>query len=165
MLHLGYRRGINQMATAKTSKYLLVALASVALLAIALSGLSIAAITVNQKIPSSGTITAGPNVGIYANSACTTAVSSITWGALEAGGSTSQTIYVKNTGGAAMTLSLAVGSWSPTTASNYISITCTEQGVQIAAGQSVEVTLTLTVSSAVTGITTFSNSITITGTG
>ena len=150
------------MAIAKTSKYLVVVLA---LAIMALSGLSIAAITVNQNISSSGTITASPNVSVYSDSACTNAISTINWGSIEAGGSASQTIYVKNTGGALMTLSLAVSGWSPTSASSYVTVTWTEQGVQIAAGQSVAVTLTLTVSSSETGITTFSNTIVISGTG
>lgn len=88
-------------------------------------------------------------------------------GSVEAGGSTSQTIYVEDTGGAAMTLSITVSGWAPSTASTYITLTWNGQGTQIQPGVSgaLPVTLTLTVSSSITGISTFSNSITISGTG
>jgi hypothetical protein len=103
---------------------------------------------------------------VYSNSGCTTAITSISWGSIEAGNSASQTIYVKDTGGVAMTLSLAVSNWSPSTASTYINLTWTGQGQQISAGGSLAVTLTLTVSSSTpTSITSFSNAITISGTG
>ncbi len=108
---------------------------------------------------------AGPNVGVYSNSACTTDKTSITWGSITAGGTTSQTVYVKNTGTATMTLSLAVTNWTPTTAANYITITWNRQGTQLAAGQSISATLTITVSASITGITDYSNTITISGTG
>ena len=152
------------MAIAKTSKALVIILTAAAM---AVAGVTFAAITANQNVSSSGTVTAGPNVGIYSNSACTVPVTTISWGSIEAGGSTSQTIYVEDTGGAAMTLSISVGSWSPASASNYITITWNGQGTQIQPGVSgaLAVTLTLTVSSSITGISTFSNTITISGTG
>jgi hypothetical protein len=107
-------------------------------------------------------------VGVFSNSACTSAVTSISWGSIEVGGSTSQTIYIEDTGGAAMTVSISVGSWSPSTASTYLTLTWTGQGSKISPGVNgaLAVTLTLTVSSSTpTSITTFSNTITISGTG
>ena len=152
------------MALAKTSK-LAVILMTVA--AIAVAGITFAALTANQNVPSSGTITSGPNVSVYSNSACNNPVTSINWGSIEAGGSASQTIYIEDTGGAAMTLSISVSSWSPSTASTYITVSWTGQGSQISPGVSgaLPVTLTLNVLPSITGITTFSNSITISGTG
>jgi len=153
------------MALAKKSK-ILVILLTVA--AIALAGVTFAAITSNLSVSSSGTVTAGPNVGVYSNSACTTAVTSISWGSIEAGGSTSQTIYVEDTGGTAMTLSISVANWSPSAANSYITLAWTGQGSQIQPGISgvLAVTITLSVSSSTpTSITSFSNSITISGTG
>ena len=151
------------MAIAKASK-LTVILLTVAALAVALT--TIAAITINQSVSSSGAIITEPNVGVYSNIVSTTKISSINWGSVEAGGSASQTIYVKNTGGTAMMLSLVISNWSPSTASTYINLTWTGQGSRIAAGGSLPVTLTLTVSSSTpNSITSFSNSITISGTG
>ena len=151
------------MAITKASKLTVIFL-TIAALALALT--TIAAITINPRLSSSGAIIAEPNVGVYSNSACTAGISSINWGSVEAGGSASQTIYVKDTGGTAVTLSLAVSNWSPSTASTYINLTWTGQGSRIAVGGSLAVTLTLTVpSSTPTSITSFSNSITISGTG
>ena len=150
------------MAIAKVSKYLAV-IFTVA--AIALAGLSIAAVTVNKSVSSSGTITTGPNVAVYSDSACTDSVASINWGSINVGGSASQTVYVADKSNVAMTLSLSVTNWSPSTACNYMNLTWTGQGAQIPAGASLAVTLTLTVSSNITGITSFSNSIMISGTG
>jgi len=144
------------------AKYIVVILTIVAC---ALVATTFAAITINQNLASSGTIAAGPNVAVFSNSGCTTALTSISWGSIEAGGSATQTIYVENTGGSSMTLSISVGSWSPSTAGTYITISWTNQGAIVAAGTSVPVVLTLTVSSSVTGITSFSNTITVSGSG
>jgi hypothetical protein len=152
------------LAFAKASKLTVILLTVTAMI---VAGVTYAAITVNQNVNSNGTITTGPNVGVYSNSQCTNSISSLNWGSIETGGSTSQTIYVEDTGGTAMTLSIAVSNWSPSTASNYITITWNGQGSQIQPGVSgaLAVTLTLTVSPSITGVTSFSNSITISGTG
>ncbi len=151
------------MAIFKNSKYLIIALT---VAAIALTGLTMAAVTINQNVASSGTITTGPNVGVFSNSACTTALTSINWGNTEVGGTASQTVYVEDTGGTAMTLSISVGSWSPITASAYITVTWTGQGTLIQSNGVLAVTLTLTVASNTPGsITSFSNTVTISGTG
>jgi hypothetical protein len=105
---------------------------------------------------------------VYSNSACTNAITAISWGSIEAGGSASQTIYVEDTGGSAMTPSISVSNWNPSTASTYITLTWSTLPSSISPGVSnaVAVTLTLTVSSSIpTSITSFSNSITISGTG
>ena len=150
------------MAMAKASKLLVVVLT---VAAFALATLTLAAINVSQNVSSSGTITTSPNIGVYSDSACTTNMTSINWGSAAAGGTATQTVYVKNTGTGSMTLSLAVSNWSPSGASTYITISWNQQGTQLSAGGSVAATLTLTVSSSITGITSFSNTIAISGTG
>jgi hypothetical protein len=158
------------MAITKSSKAFAIILTITAL---ALATSTLGAIVVTQNIPSTGSITivggggggGSPNIGIYSDSACTINMTSLTWGSVAAGGSTTQTAYVKNTGTATMTLSLNVTSWSPAGASNYITISWNQQGTQLAAGQSATAILTLTVSGSITGISTFSNTITISGTG
>jgi hypothetical protein len=114
---------------------------------------------------SSGTIIASSSIGVYSDSGCTIKMSSINWGFAAAGGSVNQIVYVKNTGTGTMTLSLAVSNWSPSTAGIYITIGWNQQGTQLSAGQSVPAMITLTVSSRITGVTTFSNTIAISGTG
>jgi uncharacterized repeat protein (TIGR01451 family) len=150
------------MAITKASKYLVIVLT---LAAFALATLTLAAINVSQNVSSSGTITTSPNIGVYSDSACTTNMTSINWGSVAAGGTATQTVYVKNTGTVSMTLSLAVSNWIPSGASTYITISWNQQGTQLSAGQSVAATITLTVSSSITGITSFSNTIAISGTG
>ena len=124
-----------------------------------------ATVTVNQSIYSSGVISTSPGVGVFADADCTTSLASVNWGSIAAGTSATQTFYVKNTGTGSISLSLAAGSWSPTFASTYITVSWNQQGTNLTAGQSVAATVTLTVSSSITGVTNFSNTLTISGTG
>jgi len=64
-----------------------------------------------------------------------------------------------------MTLSLSSNNWTPTNANTYITVSWDKQGSVLAAGQTTPAVITLTVSPATTGITTFSNTITLSGTG
>jgi len=152
------------MALAKAPKLTIIILT---IAAIAVAGLTIGAVTINQNVPSSGTVTAGPNVGVYSNSGCTTLVTSLNWGSVEIGGNATQTIYIENTGGKQMTPDITVSNWTPSNAGTYITMTWTTLPAEIQPGTAcaVAVTLTLTVSPGITGISSFTNSITITGTG
>jgi archaellum component FlaG (FlaF/FlaG flagellin family) len=133
--------------------------------AVATTTLTYAAITVTQDVNSSGTITTSPNIGVYSDSACHNNLTSIDWGSVAAGENVSQTIYVKNTGTGIMTLSLTVSGWTPSGADTYLTISWDQQGTQLSAGQSVAATITLSASASTVGITSFGNSIAITGTG
>ena len=125
-----------------------------------------AELTISQTVPSSGAITAGPDVGVYTTSQCTTAVTSISWGSIEAGGSTSQTVYVEDTGGAQMAPSISVGSWSPSGASSYVTITWSTLPAEIQPGVSGAIAVTFTCSvTAGAAAGSFSCTITISGTG
>ena len=140
------------------------------LAALTLTLTTLAAITVTKDVSSSGTITTvtittSPNIGVYSDSACTTSLSSINWGSLTAGASTARTVYVKNTGTAAMTLNLGTSNWTPGGANSYITISWNRQGLNLNPGQSTPATLTISVSPSITGITTYSNTITFSGTG
>lgn len=115
--------------------------------------------------PSASPTTApSPNLDIYVDSACTISLSTINWGLVPAGSNSTFIAYIKNTGTIPTTLSLATSAWSPTNATNYIAISWDKQGAVLNTGQSMAATITLTVSPLITGITTFSNTITITGT-
>jgi hypothetical protein len=119
------------MAAIKTSKWIIVVLT---VAAFSLVASTLAAITVNQDLTSSGTIATTPNIGVYSDAGCTSAITTITWGSIAAGAS-------------------------------YITLTWNRQGSALTSGQSVAATLTLAVSASITGISTFSNTITISGTG
>jgi hypothetical protein len=150
------------MATLKTSKIFIIALTIAAL---ALVGSTLAAITVSQNLTSTGTITTSPNLTVYSDSACTNTITSINWGSVAAGASPTQTVYLKNTGTGTMTLNMTTSSWSPSGANNHITVTWNKEGNNLSAGQSTTAILTLTVSSSITGISSFSNTITLSGTG
>jgi hypothetical protein len=84
---------------------------------------------------------------------------------LNPGSTATYTIYVKNTGNTAVTLSIATSGWSPSNASNYITLTWNQTGKTLQESQSVAALLTLSVSSTISSsITNFSFNITITGT-
>jgi hypothetical protein len=150
------------MDHAKALKPMIIILTVVAFSLIAST---LAVITVNQSVTSSGTITTSPNIGVYSDSGCTNNMTAVNWGTIAAGGTATQTVYVKNTGTGTISLNLATSNWSPAGANTYITITWNQQGTQLSAGQSTSATVTLSVSSSITGITNFSNTITISGTG
>lgn len=150
------------MAIKKASKTIVILLTVAAL---ALTASTYAAITVNQSVNSIGTITTSPNLGVYSDSACTNAITSLNWGSIAAGGTSTQTVYLKNTGTGSMTIGMTATGWSPSAASTYLAITWNKEGIVLSPGQSTAATLTLTVSSNTTGITSFSNTITFSGTG
>jgi hypothetical protein len=149
------------MASHKAQKILTIVLT---VFAFSLAASTLAVITVNQNLDSSGTITTSPNIAIYTNSACTNKLTSISWGSITAGGSTTQTIYVKNTGTGTLTLGLSSTNWSSAQASTYITVSWDKQGTQLSAGQSIQAIVTTTISPSITGITSFSNTISISGT-
>ena len=121
-------------------------------------------ISSSKTVVTSGKITT-VNVGVYKDSACTQAATSIDWGNLTAGTSANYTLYVKNIGNAKETLSMTTNGWSPSAASQYITVTWNLNGVAVNANQVSKATLTLTVSPDTAGsITTFSNNIVVTGT-
>ncbi|MGD6850536.1 MAG: hypothetical protein ACQCN6_00575 [Candidatus Bathyarchaeia archaeon] len=146
----------------KASKLVVIALT---ITAIVLTSTTVAVLTVNQNVSSSGTVSTSPNIGVYSDSGCTQSLTTINWGTVDPGASETQTIYVKNTGTASMTLAMSVTNWNPAGASTYMALTWNRQDTELSPGQSTAATLTLTVNSGITGITNFSNSITISGTG
>jgi hypothetical protein len=74
-------------------------------------------------------------------------------------------MYIKNTGDAQLTLSMTTNGWSPTGADSSMSVSWNREITVLSAGQSTDATLTLTVSSSISGIATFSVNIVITGSG
>src|SRR3989337_2692051 len=119
-------------------------------------------ISVNQTVPSSGTLST-VDVGVYSDSACTQTLTSIDWGTISPGNTVTRTIYVKNTGNAQITLSMTKSNWNPASADGPITLTWNRESTTLTAGQSTMATLTLTVSSGISSITTFSVNIIVTG--
>ena len=147
------------MATQKVS---IVAFVAVAVVLLVTSVLAI--LMSNTSIPNTGEIK-GINVSVYQNSACTTPLSSWNWSLLEPGSSTLKTMYVKNEGNTPMTLNLTTNTWTPPGAATYVTVTWNREGAVVNAGSNVQANVTLAVSPSVTGITSFSFVMVITGTG
>jgi len=142
----------------KISKGVIIALAATGIfLSIVTAGL-----IATQTVPSNGTVSA-VNVGVYSDSACTQNLTSINWGTLYPGNTTTRTIYVKNTGTLPVTLTMTTGSWVPTTANSVLTLTWNRQSTVLSAGQSIDATLTLSVASSTGSLTDFSFNITVTG--
>ena len=141
------------------------------LIAVVLAGVSISvatfgALSYTKAFSSNGTIAVATSVsiGVYWDSACTNATTSFNWGTLSPGGSQYYTVYIRNEGNVAEILSLSTNSWSPSNANTYITLSWNAPSSAVAAGSVTAVTLTLSVSSGITGITSFSYVTVITGT-
>jgi hypothetical protein len=104
-------------------------------------------------------------IEVYRNRDLTDRVTAIDWGTLRPGTTETYTIYVSNKGNLPLTLSLSTSNWSPPSASNYLTLTWNYNGQTINKGEAVQVTLTLTVSPSVTGISSFRFDIAAIGSG
>jgi hypothetical protein len=140
---------------------------SVAIVAITLAGMLLtvtaaSVISVNEALPTRGSISA-INVGLYSDSECTQKLTSIDWGDISPGGTSTQTIYIKNAGNTPLTLKLTKDNWNPSEANGPITINWDREDTNINAGQSLQAVITLNVSSTISGITDFSVDIVITG--
>jgi len=113
-----------------------------------------------KPVPSHGSIKS-IDVGIYADQACTSPVQSIQWGLLEPGGIANRTVYIRNEGNANSTLTMITSNWTPTNASNYISLNWDYTGQTLQVNQVVQVQFTLFIMENVQGITDFSFDLTI----
>ncbi len=102
-------------------------------------------------------------IDVYGDSACTQVISSVSWGAIEAGSSKVKVVYVKNNGDDGVSLSLLTENWSPSGANNYIQLTWDYDGGTIASGEVRQITLLLSVSINVSGIDGFNFDIVIIG--
>jgi formate hydrogenlyase subunit 4 len=128
------------------------------------SAVTLAVLNVQIPIPSAGLVVA-VNVGVYSDPACTLNLTSIDWGSVYPGSGVSRTIFVKNTGNVPVTLSMTTTAWNPAGAAGQITVAWDKENAVLNLGQSTSATLTLTVSPSISGVTSFSMSIVITGSG
>ena len=139
----------------------LIAIATAALfLTVLTSGL----LTASQTVPSTGTVST-INVGVYTDASCTANCTSINWGTLAPGSTTTRTIYVRNAGSIPVTLSMATANWLPSNANNYMTLTWNRANYALAAGASVQATFTLTASASAGSISGFNFNIVVMGSG
>ena len=105
------------------------------------------------------------NVEVYWDSDCTDEVSLIDWGIMEPRTTENVTVYIMNTGNSDVMLSTDTINWSPSSASNYITLSWDYEGQSIGSSQVIQTTLMLSISPNIQGITSFSFDIVITGSG
>jgi len=116
----------------------------------------------SKTMSNQGTIRA-IGVGVYQDRWCLNEVTSVDWGVIDPGSSLEFIVYIKNQGNAPMKLSMTVDEWSPSSASDFISLTWDVEDAQVDMGEALRTTLTLSVSPQIEGITSFSFDVTITG--
>jgi hypothetical protein len=104
------------------------------------------------------------NLGVYSDSDCTQVVTALNVGTLNPGGTATQTVYIKNTGKVAETLTMTTNNWTPTNANTRLTLSWNRQNTVLNAGESIQATLTLTAASNTGSLTTFSCDVTLTGT-
>jgi hypothetical protein len=136
---------------------------AVSITAVMLTMAGFAALSSSQDVTLSGTLTA-VNVEIFNDSACTQPCTTVDVGTVNPGSSATQDIWVKNTGTVPVTLSMATSNWDPANAGSYLDLSWNRIGYDLGVGSSVRATLTLTAASDTGSLTTFSVSVTITGT-
>ena len=144
----------------KLPKFAVIAIAIVGMF---LTATTAAVLSTNQTVPLNGAITA-INLGVYSDSGCTQAVTALNVGNLNPGGTATQTVYIKNTGNIAETLTMTTANWSPTNAPTYLTLSWNRQNTVLSAGSSIQATLTLTAAANTGSLTTFSCDVTLTGT-
>jgi hypothetical protein len=106
------------------------------------------------RIVGRGTVKA-VGVGVFWDSNCTNPVSFIDWGMVEPGSMNNVTVYVRNEGNVAVSISLATENWNPLNASDYLTLDWNYDGRQLNPQEVAQTTLTLTVSLSVHGIESF----------
>lgn len=153
----------------KRGKWLKLAPAIIAVLLIAgiLSSLLVASVRslyqTSSTISSVGTFKA-IGIGVYWDKDSTRQVTALEWGYLAPGSKKSFTIYISNEGALPLTLSISLSNWSPPQASNYMTLTWNYNSQILNAATTIPVTITLTVSSGITGVNNFNFDITAEGT-
>jgi hypothetical protein len=103
-------------------------------------------------------------VGVYWEDACVNEVSTIDWGLIEPGAFENVTVYILNEGTIPMTLNMTTDNWDPAAALTDIALSWNREGGSVSAQSVVQAVLTLSVSSSISDVSSFSFDITITGT-
>ncbi len=96
----------------KLTKMPTIAIIALTITALALTLTTAAILSANQTVPLTGTINA-VNLGVYSDSACTQTATALTAGTLNPGATTTQTVYIKNTGNIPETLTMTTTNWTP----------------------------------------------------
>ena len=122
--YLNKRAGSSNSADFTKRKFFYATISVIAL--ILLSGLMLAqvlsAIQISSTISNVGTLKLSADIGVYWDASFTNRTTAINWGTLDPGATKSFSIYIRNEGSYALTFSMSAANWSPSTASNYITM-------------------------------------------
>ncbi|HKZ94552.1 MAG TPA: hypothetical protein VJ249_08250 [Candidatus Bathyarchaeia archaeon] len=116
----------------------------------------VALYTVMLQNPGNVTYIQTIDIEAYWDTNHTNKVSAIDWGNIEAGTTKNITIYVLNTGNTNIRLSMNTTNWTPTNASENITLSWDYQSQTLSPNQLLKTTLILNVEPNTRGITTFS---------
>ena len=105
------------------------------------------------------------DVEVYWDSDCTNEVSLIDWGVIEPGTTENVTVYILNAGNSNVMLSMNTTNWSPSGASDYITLSWDYNGQSTGPSLVIQTTLTLSMSPSIQGITSFNFDIVVIGSG
>jgi len=148
------------MATRKVS---VGAISAVAATAVVLNVLVAAVLITYQRIPNIGDVKA-VGVDVYWDDDCTSELTSIDWGFLNSGATSNVTIYIKNEGNTPVVLNVTTDNWNPASASDHMMLSWNREGYVLNSNSVVQTVLTLSVSSDISEVKSFSFDMTITGT-
>jgi len=102
-------------------------------------------------------------VGVYSDNNCSKRVSSIDWGTLEPGLSKDITIHIRNEENEPLFLVLWTTNWNPSKSSKYMDLKWNYSARQIDPDEVLQITLTLSISRHIEGISNFSFDMVIRG--
>src|SRR5271157_2622147 len=119
--------------------------AATCLLAVVVFSAVVAALATDKTIVYANPVSS-QGAGVYWDQACTNRTLSLDWGAIEPGSNSTLTVYVRNEGNSAASLSLETSNWNPSGAMDYLSLKWNYSGQVLSTGQVIPLELTLTVS-------------------
>jgi hypothetical protein len=117
---------------------------------IAASGIIIRPVEDSKITPPSSTPNPPPPepeimIDVYSDPECTSMISAVEWGDIEAGATSNVQIYVKNIGDTSAVISLMKENWSSAIASNNMNLSWDYDGSPIQSGEARDVLLSLSV--------------------
>ena len=117
-----------------------------------------------REIPCKATVKAF-GVDLYEDINFTVPVTEIDWGLVEPGQTKNFSAYIVSKSNVPVTLTMTTENWNPTNASDFITLTWSHEAAEIAVDGYVFATFLLIVDEAISGITTFTFTIIIIGSG
>jgi hypothetical protein len=121
------------------------------------------ALTVPSQTISSSGIIVSTNISLWKDANCTQNLTAILWGTLTPNQTTSCACYIRNEGATNAKLNMTSSSWNPSNTSSYMSFSWNREAYVLLPSSSVQAIFTLNIFSNITGITSFSFNIVVTG--